>query len=44
MLTATLIAVFLIPMLFVVFERLAQRFGAHAEAAPTAAPTPAEGA
>ena len=30
MLAATLIAVFLIPLLFVLFERLAQRFGAQA--------------
>jgi HAE1 family hydrophobic/amphiphilic exporter-1 len=46
MLTATLIAVFLIPLLFVVFERIALRFGAKDHAvghAPTPEPTPAGG-
>jgi HAE1 family hydrophobic/amphiphilic exporter-1 len=44
MLTATLIAVFLIPLLFVVFERIAQKFGATDHAAATPAPAPAESA
>jgi HAE1 family hydrophobic/amphiphilic exporter-1 len=48
MLAATLIAVFLIPLLFVVFERIAQRFGAKGHIAETAGPatptTPAESA
>jgi HAE1 family hydrophobic/amphiphilic exporter-1 len=48
MLAATLIAVFLIPLLFVVFERLAQRLGAKGHIAETAGPatptTPAESA
>jgi HAE1 family hydrophobic/amphiphilic exporter-1 len=34
MLAATLIAVFLIPLLFVLFERLAMRFGKQHEAVP----------
>jgi HAE1 family hydrophobic/amphiphilic exporter-1 len=42
MLAATLLAVFLIPLLFVVFERIAIRLGAKVQVAPT--PTPAEGA
>jgi multidrug efflux pump len=42
MLAATLIAVFLIPMLFVVFERIAGRLGAKVHVAGTA--TSAEGA
>jgi HAE1 family hydrophobic/amphiphilic exporter-1 len=42
MLAATLLAVFLIPLLFVVFERIAIRLGAKVHVAP--APTPAEGA
>jgi HAE1 family hydrophobic/amphiphilic exporter-1 len=44
MLAATLIAVFLIPLLFVVFERIALRLGAKVHVAHTATPTPAEGA
>jgi HAE1 family hydrophobic/amphiphilic exporter-1 len=44
MLTATLIAVFLIPLLFVVFERIAEKFGAKEHIAHTPEPTPAEGA
>jgi HAE1 family hydrophobic/amphiphilic exporter-1 len=44
MLAATLIAVFLIPLLFVVFERIALRLGAKEHVAHTSIPTPAEGA
>jgi multidrug efflux pump len=44
MLAATLIAVFLIPLLFVVFEQVALRLGANAHVAHTPTPTPAEGA
>jgi len=44
MLAATLVAVFLIPLLFVVFERIAIRLGARADLAHAPTPTPAEGA
>ena len=44
MLAATLIAVFLIPLLFVVFERIASRLGANVHVTHTPKPTPAEGA
>ncbi len=44
MLTATLIAVFLIPLLFVVFERIAARLGAKVHVTHGPKPTPAEGA
>jgi HAE1 family hydrophobic/amphiphilic exporter-1 len=44
MLAATLIAVFLIPLLFVVFERIALRLGAKGHIGQTAEPTPAESA
>src|SRR5580700_1520102 len=41
MLAATAIAIFVIPMLFVLMERLANRFARHAQASP--APAPLEG-
>jgi HAE1 family hydrophobic/amphiphilic exporter-1 len=41
MLAATAIAIFIIPMLFVLMERLANRFARHAQASP--APAPLEG-
>jgi hydrophobic/amphiphilic exporter-1 (mainly G- bacteria), HAE1 family len=44
MMAATFIAVFLIPLLFVVFERLARRLGAKEHVAHVAAHTPAESA
>jgi multidrug efflux pump subunit AcrB len=44
MLAATLIAVFLIPLLFVVFERIALRLGAKGHVGQAAGPTPAESA
>jgi HAE1 family hydrophobic/amphiphilic exporter-1 len=44
MLAATLIAVFLIPLLFVVFERIALRLGAKGHVTQTAGPTAAESA
>jgi HAE1 family hydrophobic/amphiphilic exporter-1 len=44
MLAATLIAVFLIPLLFVVFERIALRLGAKGHVGEAAGPTPAESA
>jgi HAE1 family hydrophobic/amphiphilic exporter-1 len=44
MLAATVIAVFLIPLLFVVFERLGQRFGSKEAPAHSPAPASAEGA
>jgi HAE1 family hydrophobic/amphiphilic exporter-1 len=44
MIAATSIAVFLIPLLFVVFERLARRLGAKEHVAPVASQTPAESA
>ena len=42
MLAATLIAIFIIPLLFVLMERLASRFGRQAHAAGPA-PAPLEG-